>query len=282
MSPSPDVETVPGASWWPGNKWPPVHPAVTWTPMPQATNFMPPGPGAPKGTYFPQRAWAPEYWASVILAEAVSVKDINGDPEWKNRPTGMAPKPVGPAPQSEFQELIDLIPYRPSVMAEAMAQKDSILQYFSGILSFDRRSHPATIHLCVAALRVASFAAMYWKAEHDRARPSRIAPELMPPIDPPGHASYPSGHATQAYLLARVLKDVMPTAIVPSAGEAGGALYLMAQRIGRNREVLGVHYPSDTAAGKALATHIADKILPNCPKMQDLVTAAKLEWEPRT
>ena len=39
----------------------------------------------------------------------------------------------------ELVELAQLVYYRPSVLAEAMAQNASILQYFSGILSFNLR-----------------------------------------------------------------------------------------------------------------------------------------------
>ena len=39
----------------------------------------------------------------------------------------------------------------------------------------------------------------------------------MPMIDPPGHAAYPSGHATQSRLVARCLEQVMPSAIIPIA-----------------------------------------------------------------
>src|SRR5207237_7353191 len=114
-------------------------------------------------------------------------------------------------------ELVDLIPYRASVQAEILSQKDSMLQYFRGILSFDLRSHPATVFLCTAALRIGSFQAMYYKNIFNRARPSRFSPDLMPLIDPPGHASYPSGHPTQARSIPRCLRPLMPAAFIPFA-----------------------------------------------------------------
>ena len=57
-----------------------------------------------------------------------------------------------------------------------MAQKDLVLQYFSGILSFNLRTHPATVFLCTAALRIAGFQVMYYKNIFNRARPSRFRP----------------------------------------------------------------------------------------------------------
>jgi membrane-associated phospholipid phosphatase len=121
---------------------------------------------------------------------------------------------------------------------------------------------------------------MYWKEYFNRARPSSISAKLMPPIDPPGHASFPSGHATQAHLVARLLWEVMPKQIVPADKFKEGPLYLMAERIGRNREVLGLHYRSDTLAGEALAEHITTKILLDrrATKAAALIDAAKTEW----
>ena len=54
----------------------------------------------------------------------------------------------------ELDELVTLIPYRAGVLAEALAQRDNILNYFRGLLTFTRSSHPATFYLCMAAVRV--------------------------------------------------------------------------------------------------------------------------------
>jgi membrane-associated phospholipid phosphatase len=168
-----------------------------------------------------------------------------------------------------------------------------MLQYFSGILSFNLRTHPATVFLCTAALRIGSFQAMYYKNIFNRARPSRFSPDLMPLIDPPGHASYPSGHATQARLIAVCLEQVMPGAIIPVAAPPPPPppplldtvpemipLRMMASRIARNREVAGVHFPSDSLIGKKLADG-SFNIMMLLSTVNDLMTAAKLEWAPR-
>jgi membrane-associated phospholipid phosphatase len=129
--------------------------------------------------------------------------------------------------------------------------------------------------------------AMHFKAVHNRPRPSHLCPALMPPIPVPGHASYPSGHATQANLMALFVTDAMPPAI-----QAGVAFDLtaLATRIGRNREIAGMHYASDSAAGVALAASIhtyfaANSLatgtlpLPNPPRtFGDAVLAAQAEW----
>ena len=54
--------------------------------------------------------------------------------------------------------------------------------------------------LNIASL-VALFVSMYYKGKYKRPRPSELCPALLPPIVVPGHASFPSGHATQARLM---------------------------------------------------------------------------------
>jgi membrane-associated phospholipid phosphatase len=114
---------------------------------------------------------------------------------------------------------------------------------------------------------------MYYKNLFQRARPWQLWPQLMPPVQVPGHASYPSGHSTQSHTIAKVLQAVAG-AVVPDVTNITERL---AQRIARGREVLGLHYPSDTAAGRLLSQEIAATYLA-CPTVARLVTAARDEW----
>jgi hypothetical protein len=200
--------------------------------------------------------------------------------------------------QDELKQLEDLIEYRAGVMSEALKQRGSIWNYWRGILMCDSASAPRTYELMKIAEHVGQFQAQHYKAHFQRARPSQYSPSLLPPIDPPGHASFPSGHATESYLIARVLKEVMPQAAStpatpkPTPGNPNpqpipdsSPLERMAQRIARNREVMGVHYPSDSLAGKKLAELTFD-ILIECPSIKDqpgqppgLITQAKAEWQ---
>jgi len=101
----------------------------------------------------------------------------------------------------------------------------------------------------------------------------------MPPIEVPGHAAYPSGHATEAYSIAYILKVVLDraasdTVVVPSQPDP---LTRLAQRIARNREILGLHYPSDSEAGRRLAQESMGIFL-SCPTVARLIEAAAAEW----
>jgi membrane-associated phospholipid phosphatase len=117
----------------------------------------------------------------------------------------------------------------------------------------------------------------------NRPRASQLLPSLMPPVDVPGHPSYPSAHATESYLLSGCLRLVFETAnglppgtvVIPTASL--DALDRLAQRVARNREVLGLHYPSDSALGQKLAQWTLP-LLKKCPSFSDLVSAAAAEW----
>jgi hypothetical protein len=98
----------------------------------------------------------------------------------------------------------------------------------------------------------------------------------LPPIQVPGHASYPSGHSTQAHLVALCLKLVIPASVQPMADD----LKVLADRIARNRQIAGLHYQNDTDAGVQLARDIYNILIDHTsvPSFDDLVTAAQDEW----
>jgi len=51
----------------------------------------------------------------------------------------------------------------------------------------------------------------------------------------------------------------------------------MAEGVSRNREVLGLHYPSDSAAGRLLAAYTLFLLL-QCQSVIDITIAAQQEW----
>jgi len=82
------------------------------------------------------------------------------------------------------------------------------------------------------------------KKKFNRPRPSAVLPALDPVVPVPWHSSYPSGHATQSAVIAGLLSRLKPS--------LSESLTNLALRVGVNREVAGLHYPSDTTAGFAL------------------------------
>jgi hypothetical protein len=281
---SPSIGMAPGEYWFRGNQWPPENheppngPPVHWhrnhprhfTPL-----AAPPPPiGFPVMVAMPPRAWDTGWYAIVLLTEFAQA--------WKpTDPGSLALEGVLEGilaaahgdPDREKRNLVELIEFREGVLDEIVAQMTTFDAYFQGALAYTHATHPNTDYLVQGAMQVAGFVAMYYKNLWQRVRPWQLWPELMPPVQVPGHASYPSGHSTQSHTIARVLQAVA-AAVVPSVDDVTERL---AQRIARGREVLGLHYPSDTEAGKHIAAHITPIYLA-CPTVARLVAAAKDEW----
>lgn len=109
----------------------------------------------------------------------------------------------------ELDILEELMGYRDGVMSEAIAQSTGIIPYFQGLAGFTAASHPATTNLCVIALNLGQFMVMFYKDQYQRPRPSQLRPALLPSMEVPGHASYPSGHSTKSHLIANLLSVVI-------------------------------------------------------------------------
>ena len=90
-------------------------------------------------------------------------------------------------------------------------------------------------------------------------RPSTFSPLVQPMIDTPPHGTLPSGHATEAFMLASLLSHVAGedpmTALADHAPR-----FRLAARIAINRTVAGVHFPVDSAAGAVLGLALADHL----------------------
>lgn len=86
-----------------------------------------------------------------------------------------------------------------------------------------------------------------------------------------GHG--PGGHSTQSHLIAFLLAEVSPA--IKDVNKR------LAFRISQNREVAGVHWPSDTEGGIKLA-HAGLPLLPAVPSFKPIFAAAKKEWQGAT
>jgi acid phosphatase (class A) len=137
-------------------------------------------------------------------------------------------------------------------------------------------ARPHTTTLVEVAMEVGHIVGMYWKDKYNRARPVQVFPAVMPAIPTPGHPSYPSNHSFQSHLIAHILATLFEKEDVSNAMKA--PLFAMAARIGENREIAGVHFPSDTDAGARLAARAFKKIRA-VESFQKLCEAARQEWQ---
>jgi len=119
-------------------------------------------------------------------------------------------------------------------------------------IGIDPNQHPHTFSLVNTLSFIASLIVMNWKRYYWRARPSQINRHIDPAILVPAHFSFPSGHSTEVHLIAEALKHVLEGSNL----DANARIDHEATEIAENREWAGVHYASDTQAGKILAGYI--------------------------
>jgi PAP2 superfamily len=222
---------------------------------------------ADPATVFLRRNWEPDFYGLFVLAE-FSRQDWLGKIKLNDPPANDSQET-----QKEIDFLLDLAETeRAAFLPEIEAQNFHFPDYFLRLLMITQASHLFTFFLIKAAARTAEFLMAEYKGKYNRPRPQQLAPALMPPISGQTHPSYPNGHMTNARLIALCLTDAVPAVFAEALSE-------LAELIGRNRERAGVHYPSDTAAGRELATQ-AHGILKGCIRYQELLDQAKREWQP--
>jgi hypothetical protein len=150
---------------------------------------------------------------------------------------------------------------------------DVLVGYWFDLLEIGPRSHFRTTELLRATISLAGSVSTYFKARFNRVRPAAIGPDLAPPIPSPRLPAYPSGHATQAHLMARTLAHLAPAKSKP--------IMDLAADIARNRERAGLNYPSDTVAGEDLARQVFDVLTDECVLFRStLQHTSDTEWNP--
>jgi len=115
---------------------------------------------------------------------------------------------------------------------------------------------------------------LYWKAKYMRPRPVQVFPAIMPAIMTPSHPSYPNNHAFQSHLIALSVGEIFKG---DTKAAMRAPLLALANRIGRNREVAGLHFPADTRASALLAPQIFE-LLKGCETFNDVLAKAGIEW----
>ena len=117
------------------------------------------------------------------------------------------------------------------------------------------------------ALRLSNFSVMRVKYSLAVKRPVVFSPQVQPMIPTPTHGSLPSGHATEAFFLARLLWKLLRasgTSQYNQDGTWGDMLMRQAARIAINRTVAGVHFPVDSVSGAVLGLTLADYFEERC------------------
>ena len=103
-----------------------------------------------------------------------------------------------------------------------------------------------------------------------RLRPYQTDPRVHPAIELEHSPSYPSGHAARGVVFGRVLAELAP--------EHRAALEALGLRVGYDRVVGGVHWPSDVEASQRIGKAIADRLLADPKLRAELAALRAEEW----
>lgn len=182
----------------------------------------------------------------------------------------LAPPPDAQATQREIQDMLVLQQNRtPQQVLQTIADIRQNVLMFADVMGpqFTRANLPATIKLFDKLYQTQSAINKQGKEKWKRMRPPSADERLTPSTFYKSY-SYPSGHATYAYLSGIVLADLVP--------QKSEEIYDRAFEFGENRVIGGVHYPSDVEAGRKLASMIAVLIQQN-PDFQRDIAAARAE-----
>ncbi|MEM8657052.1 MAG: phosphatase PAP2 family protein, partial [Pseudomonadota bacterium] len=151
---------------------------------------------------------------------------------------------------------------------EIETQLDLPTAFFGSIAYLNASRTKYTYELILAALKLANFTEMRLKHALAARRPVEYSPQLQSIISNPLHGSLPSGHATEAHIVATVLTRVLEASGNDVYDLEGwrAQFFRLAARIAVNRTVAGVHFPVDSAAGACLGITLGDYLVARASK----------------
>lgn len=215
---------------------------------------------------FPISAWDASYLRNIPQATALMER------ESKHFRVEPPPSDDSEVTRAEIQHLRQLADNRTSedIILITKEHLDPYKRFFE-VLEIEQQDYPQLEKLIRYIASESYLPVLHFKHKFSRTRPYQIDRTLVTVIDGPPHASYPSGHATQAYLIALILSDMFP-----SNDPHIARLLELGKGIGIRREIAGVHYPSDTKAGIDLAMQLKAWITRK-PDFQQAFSSAKEE-----
>ncbi len=168
--------------------------------------------------------------------------------------------------------------YNPTVVnpeeKQFAANRDNLFYVGRSLGSWYRREDlPLTSELLSKVLHDATVYIVEFKLRYNRPRPYELEPSLKvaQQMQPP-HGAFPSGHSFGSYVNAELVARLAP--------DRKEELLDAAHEFAWSRELLGVHYPSDSEAGRILAEDFVRSLFDNKLFVADF-QKVKAEWSRR-
>lgn len=134
---------------------------------------------------------------------------------------------------------------------------------------FNPEQLPLTADLMAKVWQDASFFIWSFKYKYARVRPYVLEPALNN-LEETNWAAYPSGHAANSYINAYIYAALAP--------EFSDLFLKDAYDMAHSREILGVHFPSDSEASRILAQQFVTKLFANAAFLKEF-EIVKQEWK---
>ncbi|MES2952335.1 MAG: phosphatase PAP2 family protein, partial [Pseudomonadota bacterium] len=192
--------------------------------------------------------------------QSVSVGFVNLDKSpLKSLTLARLTRPTPHIFKQQLQLVSDYADLREDRGAEVLEQMTGGMSFVASVVGLTAHRHKYTLELLDLMISLGLHVKMRFKQAFACPRPVDLSPQIQPMIPTPGHASWPSGHATEAYMAAFVLQ-----ALLPHGNKYKEQMERLAARIAVNRTVAGLHFPVDSAVGRLLGTSLAEFFVARC------------------
>ncbi|WP_299948885.1 phosphatase PAP2 family protein [uncultured Ruegeria sp.] len=168
-------------------------------------------------------------------------------------------RPDESAFDEQLEQVVAAQMVRDGRSSEILRQRHDIISFFAAVFGLHPKQHTYSIELLGTCLRALTPVVMEAKHYLASRRPVELSAQIHPIIQTPGHSSFPSGHATQAYMLANILAELTQGYEANLYDEIRPYLrqsFQLAARIAYNRVIAGVHFPIDNGCGALLGSVI--------------------------
>jgi hypothetical protein len=160
--------------------------------------------------------------------------------------------PIGQPPDENLSEaklVFNLKKFRTKLTVEQINRENlDILDFFFEEIGSEKIDNTLIHSKLSDVLYDVGLVVLDLKTRFNRVRPSVVLSSIDPILDVPWHSSYPSGHSAQATVVSELMANLFPN--------KRRSFDQLAKRIGKNREIAGLHYPSDTLAGRNLGLYL--------------------------
>jgi acid phosphatase (class A) len=203
---------------------------------------------------------------SIAIGTAVAEHDYYISPSSVDLSHLLAPPPApdSAAGKADLQAVLDAQRnWTPAIVAGAQADAQLSVFRFADVIgpSFKPENLPFATKFFERVSSDQGSVVRAAKTYFQRPRPFVMDAEIKPAERLSANASYPSGHATFAYVDAIILANMLP--------EKASAIFARADAYAHNRVIEGVHYPTDLEAGRIAGSVIDNVLLHNARFMAD-------------